>query len=144
MSADLLLEVCWKEVSIYAGLPTGDDWRIDWVGQWSSVGVDAEGFVYTDSDWQAASPFAYGHPGQPRYPPTLRSDGRYGFSLSDLLQKQSEREAPVFEDDEDEGAADLSLTGMEIRAARAETRRRRWLRRAVWVGKSKLVEDNGE
>jgi hypothetical protein len=119
----------------------GDDWRIDWVGQWSNVGVDAEGFVYTDSDWQAASPFAYGHAGQPRYPPTLRSDGKYGFSLGELLRKPSEGEGSVFEDDDEDDAADLSLTGMEIRGAKAETRRRRWLRRAVWVGKPDLVQE---
>ena len=105
----------------------GDDWRIDWVGKWSSVGVDAEGFMYTDSDWQGPSPFPYGHSGQPKYPPSRRPS--HHFSMSDLINAGQD-----FDNGEDSG--EDQLTGMEIRNAKAETRRRRWLRRAMWVGKN--------
>jgi hypothetical protein len=104
---------------------TGDDWRIDWVGQWSPIGVDAEGFLYTDSDWQGPSPYPYGHADQPKYPPVKRSpDDSF---LNDIIQSNHEHEEALEDDDH--------LTGMEIRNTKAETRRRRWMRRAMYVGK---------
>ena len=117
----------------------GDDWRIDWVGKWSNGGVDAEGFVYTDSDWQSPSPYPYGHQGFARYPPATAK--LPNFNMSSLLNgasNESDDGISVFEDeedDDDEAAQFDSLTGMEIRSAKAETRRRRWLRRAIWIGK---------
>ncbi|UZJ57254.1 hypothetical protein CBS101457_006574 [Exobasidium rhododendri] len=108
----------------------GDDWRIDWVGLWSTAGVDAEGFLYTDSDWQGPSPFPYGHPNQPKYPPIKRS-AHHSF-LSDLINNGREE---IEEEDFEEEEENDHLTGMEIRNTKAETRRRRWMRRAVYVGK---------
>lgn len=123
----------------------GDDWRIDWVGKWAPSGVDAEGFVYTDSDWQSPTPFPFGHPGHPRYPQALAEPDSL-FSMSQFLQHaRGAKDSSGASGSNDDGtsttvdtAADeegSDLTGMEIRGAKAETRRRRWLRRAVWVGK---------
>lgn len=56
--------------------------------------------------------------------------------MGELLAGHLKEESSVFEDDDEEdhqGAE--SLTGMEIRSVKADTRRRRWLRRAVWIGK---------
>jgi hypothetical protein len=100
------------------------------VGKWSSVGVDAEGFLYTDSDWLGPSPFPYGHPNQPKYPPRKRT-AHHSFMI-DLIHNGRE-EIEEEEDDEDED----HLTGMEIRNTKAETRKRRWLRRAIYVGKQR-------
>lgn len=103
----------------------GDDWRIDWGGSWSAIGVDSEGYVYTDSSWQKPASYAYGHGGGvPAYPPSLFDD-----------------DGP--EDDEDgladDGASDVRSTLPPLSAGvvdhdpklRSETRRRRWLRRAM-------------
>lgn len=111
-SADVSLHSSFSSLAINY---TGDDWRIDWVGKWSPVGVDAEGFLYTDSDWQGPSPYPYGHPNQPKYPPSQMNNFH--------LKQQG------IDDDSDH------LTGMEIRNAKSDTRRRRWLRRATYVGK---------
>lgn len=59
-----------------------------------------------------------------------RSGGAVGPGTDEL--------GSVFADDDDNDSAVESgagLTGMELRNAKAETRRRRWFRRAVWVGK---------
>ncbi len=97
----------------------GDDWRIDWGGEWSAVGVDDEGYVFTDADWQRPAPFAYGHPHQPAYPvlpPELP-----GAAADGGEKRKRETDGHSFP------AAALSS------GAKAMTRRRRWLRRAVRV-----------
>ncbi|OCF37433.1 hypothetical protein I316_00554 [Kwoniella heveanensis BCC8398] len=37
----------------------GEDWRIDASGLWSDVGIDAEGWVYSDDSWQNPAPTPY-------------------------------------------------------------------------------------
>ncbi|KAK8846845.1 hypothetical protein IAR55_005933 [Kwoniella newhampshirensis] len=37
----------------------GEDWRVDGSGLWSDVGVDAEGWVYSDDSWQNVAPTPY-------------------------------------------------------------------------------------
>ncbi|WVQ97954.1 hypothetical protein IAU59_005074 [Kwoniella sp. CBS 9459] len=37
----------------------GEDWRVDASGLWSDVGVDAEGWVYSDDSWQNPAPTPY-------------------------------------------------------------------------------------
>ncbi|MCO5589785.1 hypothetical protein L7F22_043754 [Adiantum nelumboides] len=122
----------------------GDDWRIDWIGKWSPVGVDAEGFVYTDTDWQTPSPYPYGHAGNPRYPPAIQDSQANGSIFGELLTGHSKEVSSVFEDDDEEEdhQGPESLTGMEIRAVKADTRRRRWLRRAVWIGKEEIARSD--
>lgn len=119
----------------------GDEWRIDFVGRWTSatasgagLDVDDEGWLYTDSDWHRPAGYAYGHAGQPSGPPRL------------TVGEEEEDE------DEDDGEGDDAgtvrsgsttttsrATKAKLAAAaegnppRAETRRRRWLRRAVRV-----------
>lgn len=111
------LEPGWEWVS-------GDDWRIDWGGSWSAVGVDAEGYVYTDSSWQKPASYAYGHGnGVPAYPPSV-------FDVDETAA----------DDDEDDTASTARSTTLPPLSAgvvdhdpklRCETRRRRWLRRAM-------------
>jgi hypothetical protein len=67
--------------------------------------------MYSDTDWHSPSPYPYGHANQPKYPPAK------------MLAAQHDEEV------------DDQLTGNEFRIARSETRRRRWLRRAIFVGK---------
>lgn len=107
----------------------GDDWRIDWVGVWSGVGVDEDGYVYTDADWQSPAPFQYGHKNHPAYPPP--ASGRSVANGGSTGGGSAIAEDSDEENDED-GVS--GLTGLEVRRAKAETRRRRWLRRAIWVG----------
>ena len=91
----------------------GDDWRIDWGGAWSSVGVDNQGFAYTDASWQRPAPYAYGiDSAAPRQP----------------IQRLDDSD----DDEEEQERADLLAEG-DRRAPVAVTRRRRWLRRAVPV-----------
>ena len=94
----------------------GDDWRIDWGGDWSAIGVDDEGYVYTDNDWQRPAPFAYGHEGQPEYP-VLPPEVNAGTSSEERTRESDGRTFPV-----------SALTNVK-----AVTRRRRWLRRCVRV-----------
>ncbi|KAI3487348.1 hypothetical protein L1887_48769 [Cichorium endivia] len=55
----------------------GDEWRIDWGGSWSAVGVDDQGYVYTDSSWQKPASYSYGHGGGvPDYPPSIFDVGQ--------------------------------------------------------------------
>ncbi|PKI85186.1 hypothetical protein MVES1_001028 [Malassezia vespertilionis] len=92
-----------------------DGWRIDFGGRWSTVGVDANGFVFTDNSWQNPAPYAYG------------LDKNAPVEPSKLLDDD-----PGSEDD-DEGHMDaLNLDTLPPRHL-AATRRRRWLRRAVRV-----------
>lgn len=86
----------------------GDDWRIDWGGAWSSVGVDDEGYAYTDHSWNHPAPYAYGVDESAPKSPSLKSEAD-----DDELDSVSE----------DEGSGHY----------RAVTRRRRWLRRAVKI-----------
>ena len=86
----------------------GDSWRIDWGGAWSIVGVDDEGFVYTDNSWRHPAPYAYGSDKTAPSQPTR---------FSDLL-----------ETDDDETSTDTEDDAPRFYAV---TRRRRWLRRAV-------------
>lgn len=89
----------------------GDEWRIDWGGLWSSVGVDEDGFLYTDNSWQNPAPYAYGTDSQaPKVPARLLDEAD--------------------PEDEDEDALDQDILPAKYRAV---TRRRRWLRRAVRV-----------
>ncbi|WVQ84147.1 hypothetical protein IAT38_006294 [Cryptococcus sp. DSM 104549] len=37
----------------------GEDWRVDGNGLWSEVGVDEEGWVYSDDSWQNPAPTPY-------------------------------------------------------------------------------------
>lgn len=115
----------------------GDEWRIDWGGRWSAVGVDDEGYVYTDSSWQKPASYAYGHGGGvPDYPP----------SIFDVQQQQHQGEGDqdtLVDDDAPDGAgSDVARSDLPPLSAgvvdhdpkmRAETRRRRWLRRAVRI-----------
>lgn len=111
----------------------GDDWRIDWGGSWSSVGVDDEGYVYTDSSWQKPSPYAYGHGGGvPDYPPSQYED--------EEDEEEGEEAQDAQDDDARSGVTSSSRSrplgrGVVDHDARnkAVTRRRRWLRRAVRV-----------
>ncbi|WFD41951.1 hypothetical protein MPSI1_000589 [Malassezia psittaci] len=92
----------------------GDDWRIDWGGSWSSVGVDENGFLYTDDSWRNPAPYAYGtDPKAPKVPARLLDDP----------------DAEAYEDIEDsQDALDDDIVPPKYFAV---TRRRRWLRRAV-------------
>jgi hypothetical protein len=87
----------------------GENWRIDWGGAWSSVGVDDHGYVYTDASWCHPAPYAYG---------TDESAPKSPFYWS---QDEDENQSTDMD-------SDLS--------ALAVTRRRRWLRRAVRVNNS--------
>ncbi|EPQ27380.1 uncharacterized protein PFL1_04919 [Pseudozyma flocculosa PF-1] len=81
-SIDISRQVSMTLEAGWAWIPS-EDWRIDWGGSWSSVGVDDEGYVYTDSSWQKPSPYPYGHGGGvPDYPP----------SIFDLIQDEGEDE----------------------------------------------------
>ena len=84
----------------------GENWRIDWGGAWSSVGVDDHGYVYTDASWCHPAPYAYG---------TDESAPKSPFYWS--------------QDEDDNQSTDMDS---DI-SALAVTRRRRWLRRAVRV-----------
>lgn len=93
----------------------GDDWRIDWGGLWSTVGVDENGFLYTDSSWQNPAPYAYGtDPKAPKAPARLLDEG----------------DADDDADDDETDALDDDVVPPKYFAV---TRRRRWLRRAVKV-----------
>ncbi|SPC65972.1 related to PEX29 - peroxisomal integral membrane peroxin [Ustilago sp. UG-2017b] len=103
----------------------GDEWRIDWGGSWSAVGVDDEGYVYTDSSWQKPASYAYGHGGGvPDYPPSIFD-----------MEGDGDQDTLV----DDDGESDVRSTLPPLSTGvidhdpkmRAETRRRRWLRRAV-------------
>lgn len=108
----------------------GDDWRIDFLGKWSPVGaVDDQGWVYTDSDWHRSSPYAFGHPRQPLLPP-IPTNG--GASSASGFSEEDDGEGDDGQHDEDGLPHDLNAAK---EAPTAQTRRRRWLRRAVWVGK---------
>ncbi|KDN47738.1 hypothetical protein K437DRAFT_255747 [Tilletiaria anomala UBC 951] len=102
----------------------GDDWRIDWAGGWSAVGVDDEGYVYTDGDWQRPAPYPYGHPGEPEYP---------------VLPPEAAAATKIASDGADVSRSRRETDGRSLPAAalssnvKAQTRRRRWLRRAVRV-----------
>lgn len=86
----------------------GDDWRIDWGGAWSPVGVDDQGYVYTDQSWSHPAPYAYGLDASVPKTPSLTSEAE-----EDELDEMSEEDISV--------------------SYRAVTRKRRWLRRAVKV-----------
>jgi len=90
----------------------GDDWRIDWGGAWSRVGVDDQGYVYTDNCWSHPAPYAYGVDASVPKTPSMTSE-----TEEDELDQMSEDE----------------ISG----SYRAVTRRRRWLRRAVKVAETK-------
>ena len=90
----------------------GDDWRIDWGGAWSRVGVDDQGYVYTDNCWSHPAPYAYGVDTSVPKTPSMTSE-----TEEDELDQMSEDE----------------ISG----SYRAVTRRRRWLRRAVKVAETK-------
>lgn len=97
----------------------GDDWRIDWIGEWSPVGVDEEGFIYTDADWLRPAPYPYGHKGQRTRPPRA---------------SRSTAVSTIGDDDSDTGTIDEALDEEEEGTKlMALTRRRRWLRRAVRI-----------
>ncbi|KAL4400805.1 peroxisomal membrane protein [Malassezia pachydermatis] len=85
----------------------GDTWRIDWGGAWSSVGVDDQGYVYTDNSWSRPSPYAYG-----------------------IDPKAPKRPIGAYKEEDDEHTIDEDEPGCQQRAL---TRRRRWLRRAVRI-----------
>ncbi|CAD6931479.1 unnamed protein product [Tilletia controversa] len=134
----------------------GDDWRIDWVGAWSELGADEEGFVYTDSSWQRPAPVPYGHPHaipEPTYD-SFDDDERSTEAGDDAASEKtvgggggqhaprntrfSKRRA-LYDALAGVGLVSSSASAAETAAgvalgpARAETRRRRWLRRAVRV-----------
>lgn len=94
--------------------------------------------MYTDTDWQSPSPYPFGHAAHPRYPPPIRRSrtGRFSELLHNATMEATSDSESVFESEDE----DTELTGMEIRNAQAETRRRRWLRRAIWVGNEKPTE----
>ena len=92
----------------------GDEWRIDWGAGWSTVGGDADGFVYTDDAWQRPAPYAYGtDKAAPSVPP--------------------ERGLDDGDDDDNDGGTDAGSDGTAHASATAVTRRRRWLRRAARI-----------
>lgn len=108
----------------------GDEWRIDWGGSWSAVGTDDQGYVYTDASWQKPASYAYGHGGGvPDYPP----------SIFDVQQQQADGEDEETLLDHQDEESDVRSTLPPLSAGvvdhdpkmKAETRRRRWLRRAV-------------
>ncbi|CEH18490.1 Peroxin/Dysferlin domain [Ceraceosorus bombacis] len=114
----------------------GDEWRIDWIGEWSDAGVDEEGYVYTNNSWLKPSPYPYGHAGQSISPPQSRSRHASraasiaGSALSDA-GSDSDDSVLSFESDETEK---VKKEGKSASASRmAVTRRRRWLKRAVRV-----------
>ncbi|SPO24493.1 related to PEX29 - peroxisomal integral membrane peroxin [Ustilago trichophora] len=108
----------------------GDDWRIDWGGSWSAVGVDDEGYVYTDSSWQKPASYSYGHgAGVPDYPPSIFDVQNQGHHLDTLVDHDNQIDA---ESDTRSVLPPLSAGVVDHDPKmRAETRRRRWLRRAV-------------
>ncbi|KAK0541398.1 hypothetical protein OC835_000189 [Tilletia horrida] len=120
----------------------GDDWRIDWVGAWSEVGADEEGFVYTDSSWQRPAPVPYGHPSAITEPAlddleenaTFQDDAASELTVGAPQKRFSKRQALY---DALAGVGLVSGSGSEAAIpagpVMAETRRRRWLRRAVRV-----------
>ncbi|GAC97550.1 hypothetical protein PHSY_005136 [Pseudozyma hubeiensis SY62] len=108
----------------------GDDWRIDWGGSWSAVGTDDQGYVYTDGSWQKPASYSYGHGGGvPDYPP----------SIFDVQGEADDDDSETLLDGEEGTNADARSTIFPLSAgvvdhdpkSKAETRRRRWLRRAV-------------
>lgn len=112
------LEPGWEWVS-------GEEWRIDWGGSWSAVGVDDEGYVYTDGSWQKPASYAYGHGGGvPDYPPSIFD-----------VEGDNDQETLVDDDGESDARSVLHPLSAGVvdhdPKMRAETRRRRWLRRAV-------------
>lgn len=114
------LEEGWKWID-------GDEWRIDFLGRWSCHGVDEHGWLYTDSDWHNPAPYPFGHPGQPVLPSAEKTSA---------LDSDDEGEEALSVDGFDAGSSDASLprdVTLATSKTRAETRRRRWLRRAVRV-----------
>lgn len=98
----------------------GENWRIDWGGAWSPVGVDDAGYVYTDSSWRQPAPYAYGSdPAAPKSPLHWRRD-----------------------DDDENDDDGLSLPEELNNNVCAVTRRRRWLRRIVRVCTDRKVSDS--
>ncbi|KAE8213786.1 hypothetical protein CF327_g2760 [Tilletia walkeri] len=124
----------------------GDDWRIDWVGAWSEVGGDEEGFVYTDSSWQRSASVPYGHPwamSESSYEDfeendTVNGAGDDGASERTVgagaPQKRFSKRQALYDALAGVGLVSSSETSpVPAGAVKAETRRRRWLRRAVRV-----------
>lgn len=104
----------------------GDEWRIDWGGSWSAVGVDDEGYVYTDASWQKPASYPYGHGGGvPDYPPSI-------FDVEGDAHQSALGDQDDAESDATSVLPPLSAGVVDHDPKmRAETRRRRWLRRAV-------------
>lgn len=103
----------------------GEDWRIDWGGSWSAVGVDDQGYVYTDSSWQKPASYPYGHGGGvPDYPPSIFD-----------IEMDMDHDSQVDNDRASDAASVLPPLSAGVvdhhPNTKAETRRRRWLRRAV-------------
>ncbi|KAL9936143.1 hypothetical protein V8E36_004985 [Tilletia maclaganii] len=121
----------------------GDDWRIDWLAAWSEVGADEEGFVYTDSSWQRPSAEPYGHPSANAIGNLhdfddgatvgARDDAMTELTVGQQPKRFSKRRALY---DALAGVGIVSPSSEVLLSAgpvRAETRRRRWVRRAVRV-----------
>ncbi|KAK0554004.1 putative ATP-dependent helicase IRC3 [Tilletia horrida] len=115
----------------------GDDWRIDWVGAWSDVGADEEGFVYTDASWQRPSSTPYGHANAIHDPSlddleehtVMDDDGASEMTAAQTPQRFSKRKALY---NALAGVGLVSTNGDEAPPSAgpviAETRRRRWSR----------------
>lgn len=105
----------------------GDEWRIDFVGRWTSAAasgveldVDEEGWLYTDADWHNPAGYAYGHEGQPSAPPKIEHEDD---------EAEDDEKAEVATIMSSKGGKKSGTSGTRC----AETRRRRWLRRAMRV-----------
>lgn len=124
---------------VAAALPRGwewipsDDWRVDNVGAWSSVGTDEYGWVYSDDAWHWSAPYAYGHPGQPTEA-LNPSEAQATLALAQAQEGHDDDASPstwahaqARVDGSDFPLAALGKHGPAV------TRRRRWLRRCVRV-----------
>ncbi|CAO1638061.1 unnamed protein product [Parajaminaea phylloscopi] len=112
----------------------GDEWRIDFLGRWSPHGVDESGWVYTDSDWHKPSPYSFGHAGHPALPKADKSSALDSGDEDDGDDNGSTGATGTargaHDGDDDETLPD-DVTFAASKSGKAETRRRRWLRRAA-------------
>ncbi|PWY99610.1 hypothetical protein BCV70DRAFT_190474 [Testicularia cyperi] len=129
---DVSRQVAMKLEAGWEWIP-GDDWRIDWGGSWSAVGADPEGYVYTDSSWQKPASYPYGHGGGvPDYPPSIFDFAAQGHGEEGDAEGDAEAEGGDTEFERASTVAPLSAGVVDHDPKqRAQTRRRRWLRRAM-------------
>lgn len=104
----------------------------------SPLHPSSAGWLYSNVDWHKPSPYPFGHPSQPQLPPATF----FGSSASDSTSGSVYALGDDDDDEDGDGGLDAdglpnelpTLSSKAGHVKKAETRKRRWLRRAVWVG----------